>query len=497
MWLTLLALLSGAALPFAFAPFNLFPIAYFSPAILLWIWLRSSPWQAGYRGFLFGVGFFGVGTSWIYISVHNFGNASTLLSIFITSLFVGFLALYPALQGFLSRRFFQNKSASIQALCIFPAGWLIFEALRAWLFTGFPWLLLGYSQLSTPLHNLVPLFGVYGLSLVVCFLSAGLVVLALPTKTNKAKTIAASLIILSFGSGLILKNKMWTQPTSKAIQVSLVQGNIAQELKWKPEELLNILQIYRGMTDDVWGSKLIIWPEAAVPIFPQDITGYFNSISQTAKQRGDNLIIGSPLFDANTRKAYNGLQLLGKNKGIYFKRHLVPFGEYTPLQSVFGALMKQLNIPMSNFYKGPEKQKLLSIGKIKIAPYICYEIAFSREVLRHTQGAQVIVNISDDSWFGQSIALNQQLQMTQFRALETGRPVLASTNTGVTAIINSQGKVIRSLPINQREVLTGMFIPMKGTTPLMQWNYYPTTAVTFLLLVIGGLTRKKLGSTLA
>ena len=491
MWLAIIALLSGAALPFAFAPFNIFFIAYIALAILLWIWLRSTPWQAAYRGFLFGLGFFGVGTSWVYISIHNFGNASAFLAIFITALFVMFLALYIALQGYLSRRLFQKKSIAIQSLCIFPALWLTFEALRAWVFTGFPWLLLGYSQLSTPLHSLTPLFGVYGLSLVVCFISGALVVLANPIKAGKAKVLATSIIVILFAGGLIVKGRQWTEPAGKPIQVSLVQGNITQEMKWKPEELLNILGIYKDMTTSLWGSKLVVWPEAAVPIYPQDVKAYFTLMNKLAKQHGDYLIIGSPIFDPKTKQAYNGLQMVGAGKGTYYKRHLVPFGEYTPLQSVFGTVMKKFNIPMSDFSRGPANQKPLRMGNINIASFICYEIAFSRAVLRYSKNTQLLINISDDSWFGRSIALDQQLQMAQFRALETGRPILSSTNTGVTAIINPLGKITISAPIDKRKSLTGKVTPMKDETPLMRWNYYPTIALIILLLIIGSMVRRK------
>lgn len=491
MWLTIIALLSGAALPFAFAPFNIFFIAYIAPAILLWIWLRSTPWQATYRGFLFGLGFFGIGTSWVYISIHNFGNASAFLAIFITALFVMFLALYIALQGYLSRCLFQKKSITIQSLCIFPVLWLAFEALRAWVFTGFPWLLLGYSQLTTPLYSLTPLFGVYGLSLAICFISGALVVLAKPIKSGKAIVLATSIIVILFAGGLILKGTQWTKPAGKPIQVSLVQGNITQEMKWKPEELLNILEIYKDMTTSLWGSKLIVWPEAALPIYPQDVKAYFTLMNKLARQHGDYLIIGSPIFDHKTKQAYNGLQMVGAGKGTYYKRHLVPFGEYTPLQSVFGTVMKKINIPMSDFSRGPANQKPLRMGNLHIASFICYEIAFSREVLRYSKNTQLLINISDDSWFGRSIALDQQLQMAQFRALETGRPILSSTNTGVTAIINPLGKITASAPIDKRKSLTGKIIPMKGETPLMRWNYYPTIVLIILLLIIGSVIRSK------
>jgi len=433
---SLLTLFAGALLSLAFAPFNFYSLAFIAPAALLFIWLRSTPWQATYRGFLFGLGFFGVGTSWIYISIHNFGNASVPLAVFITGLFIVAMALYPAAQGYLFRQLFQHKSLTVQCLFVFPATWLIFEGLRAWLFTGFPWLSLGYSQVTTPLLAFTPLFSVYGVSLAVCFISGALVMLAASIKSIGMKVTAVIVIGVLMFSGWILKDRSWTQPAGKSITISLVQGNIPQRMKWQPDQLINILNIYKNLTEKLWNSQLIVWPEAAVPTFPQGVKKYYTQMNKLARQHGDYLIIGSPIYDPTTQKFYNGLQMIGRGKGRYLKRHLLPFGEYTPLTSIFGSLMKKLNIPMSNFSRGPEDQKPLRIGNYNIAAFICYEIAFSREVLRHAKNTQLLINISDDSWFGHSIALDQQVEMAQFRALEIGRPTLLSTNTGITAIIN-------------------------------------------------------------
>ena len=485
MWPLLFSLLSGAALPFAFAPYNAYSLAFLSPAILLFIWLRAKPWQAALQGLFFGFGFFGVGISWVYISIHHFGNAPIPLATFITALFVGILSLYPALHGYLFRRLFQNKPLAIQCLCVFPASWVLFEALRGWLFTGFPWLFLGYSQIITPLHALAPLFGVYGISLAVTLISGAVVLLATPKKSLLLKGISVLIIIVIVSSGWILSERTWTQAAGKPIKVSLVQGNITQTLKWQPEELMNILNIYRKLTEKNWQSKLIIWPEAAIPTYPEDAKNYFQTMNKLAKQQKDYLIIGSPIYDQKTQKFYNGLNLIGAGKGQYLKRHLVPFGEYTPLKSTLGKLIKKLNIPMSDFSSGPKKQPPLRINGYNIAAFICYEIAYSREVLQHVKDTQIIINISDDSWFGRSKALYQQAQMAQMRALETGRPVLLSTNTGITGFINPLGRFTKLAPIDKRLVLNGKVTPMKGETPLMRWQYYPILGLIILLLLIG------------
>ncbi len=483
LWPSLACLMSGAILALALAPFNFYIIAFISPAVLLWVWLRSTPWQATYRGFLFGVGFFGLGTSWIYISIHHFGQASALLSTLITGLLISYLALYFALQGYLSRRIYQHKPLLIQSLCVFPALWLIMEVLRAWLFTGFPWLLLGYSQLNTPLKSLAPLFSVYGVSMITCLISGALVILVIQAKIAY-KLLAIVIIIMLLGIGWVLKDYHWTKPTGTRMAVSLVQGNIAQKIKWDPDTLRNTLLIYKNMTSKLSDNQLIVWPEAAMPTYPEAVRYYYNSMSQLAKKKKSYLIIGSLLYNPNIREFYNGLSLIGLGQGIYYKRHLVPFGEYTPLKSIFGTLMEKLNIPMSNFIQGPDLQKSLHVKNINIAPFICYEIAFPFEVLSNSKNTQLLINISDDSWFGDSIALDQQIQMTQFRALETGRPILSSTNTGITAIINASGKMTHSLPIDQRQTLTGYVQPMHGKTPLMRWSSYSIIILIMLLLAL-------------
>jgi len=363
------------------------------------------------------------------------------------------------------------------------------EGLRAWVFTGFPWLLLGYSQFNTPLKSLAPLFSVYGVSMATCLISGALVILVMQTKTTY-KIFAIGIIIVLIGIGWVLKEHRWTKPIGSKMAVSLVQGNIAQKIKWNPDTLKDTLLIYKNTTMTLSDNQLIVWPEAAIPTYPEAVGYYYNAMNQLAKKKKVYLIIGSLLYNPDTQKFYNGLSLIGLGQGIYYKRHLVPFGEYTPFKSLFGTLMEKLEIPMSNFAQGPALQKPLHVANIHIAPFICYEIAFPFEVLHHSKEAQLLINISDDSWFGHSIALDQQIQMAQFRALETGRPILSSANTGITAIINASGKMTHSLPIDQRQTLTGHVQPMQGKTPLMRWSCYPIILLVTLLLVFSAWFRR-------
>lgn len=483
MLLSFLSVLIGALLTLAFSPFNVYSLAFILPAVLLSIWLKSSPRKAFLIGLLFGFGFFGTGASWIYISIHRFGNASILLSSFITALFVIYLSLYPATMGYVFRRFFSKKSPAKNCLLVFPALWVLWEFLRGIVFTGFPWLLLGYPQLITPLKGLAPIIGIYGLSLITAIVSGALVLLA-TRQRRSVKLISLVLIFGLIGLGWKFQDHAWTKPVGTPITVSLIQGNIPQTLKWDPTYVMQNINVYKHLTFEHWNSKLIIWPEGAFPLYASDAKLFIEKLGAAAKQNYSNILFGVPIDHASTNQYYNGMLLIGDNQGEYLKEHLVPFGEYTPLKSIFKKIMDHFNIPMSGFSEGPGNQTNLKMGSLQIAPFICYEIAFPSQVLDHANHSELLVTISDDSWFGKSIALAQHLQMAQMRALETGRPLLLSTNTGITAFISPYGKILKGAPIDKRVVITDDVQPMQGKTPLMKWNYFPVALLVLLMLVL-------------
>lgn len=489
MWSLFFALLSGAILPLAFAPFGISAIAFISPAILFYLWLNATSHQAFWRGLLFGLGFFGIGVSWVFVSINTYGNTPLIISILVTLLFILYLSLFPALQGLIVKWLFKNKSDAVLCLGVFPASWVLFEILRSTLFTGFPWLPLGSSQMNTPLQGLAPLFGVYGVSLAVAYISASLALLGRYT-SYAIKFSCVAIIVIITVCGWSFTHHAWTKPSGPAMHVSLVQGNIAQEMKWDPAQIVKTLKIYKTMTEKNWGSQLIVWPEAAVPTFPQDVQQYLASLKQEAQQHQAYIVYGAPYIDVSTHRYYNALLLTGLGNGIYLKRHLVPFGEYFPLKSLFGWFINRFQIPMSNFSPGPKYQEPMTIDHTQIAAFICYESAFPFEVLDDAQNKNLLITVSDDSWFGRSIALPQHLEMAQMRALEAGRYLLQATNTGLTAVINPFGKIIALAPFNQPYVLNSSVIPMSGATPLMRWHYYPIYSVTLLLLLISFFRKK-------
>lgn len=455
----LISLIAGSLLPLAFAPWHYFWLAPIATAILLYIWLKSTPWRAALNGWLFGIGMFGVGTSWVYISIHRFGGASILLSSMLTALFIITLALFIAICGYCMTRFAPKKF-----ILSFPVFWILFEWLRSHLFTGFPWLLLGYSQTNSLLRGYAPIIGVYGISLLVA-LSAALIA-AIFKRRKKIFPIIILILIWAVGELLVPIN--WTKPTGKPITVSIVQGNIPQQLKWSPDQIAPTIQHYKSLTQPYWNNDIIIWPEAAIPLPLPYAQTFVNQISAAAKKHHASLILGIPI-QINSQY-YNAAISLGAGSGKYYKQRLVPFGEYVPFESILRGLFTFFDLPMSEFVKGPTKQDLLHAGNVLIAPYICYEVAYAHLVHRDLPKAQLLITISNDAWFGKSIAAAQHLQIGQMRCLETGRYMLFGTNNGITAIINPQGKIVKRLPRFKSLVLTGKVYAMQGETPCM-WLY--------------------------
>jgi apolipoprotein N-acyltransferase len=475
-----IAFFAGLSLPVAFAPFDIPLVAIFSPALLLYTWQQATPRLAFQRGYLFGIGFFTVGISWVYISIHVFGQAPIALSIFITAIFSLYLSLFTALQGYCLTKLAPEQSV-FKILLLFPCSWVLFEGLRGWLFTGFPWLFLGYAQTDSWLRGVGPLFGVYGASFISTLLSSLLLIILqkrdFPTYSRILAKMGMALIIIA---SFFLSKVNWTQATGKPLKATLIQGNIEQNLKWQAGQFLKTFKLYTTYTQQHWSSDLIIWPEAAITLPLSQSWELLEALSTSAKKNKSTLLIGVPIVEGDA--AYNSLIAIGNGSGIYHKRHLVPFGEYIPLKPLYEWMLQIFHIPMSNFQPGTKEQLPLLAGGIPIGPYICYEVAYPIEFLLFLPNAKLLLTITDDSWFGHSIAAKQHLQMAQFRALETGRYLLYSGNTGITAIINDKGQVVASLPAFKEGSLTAWTQPMCGRTPWVIWKNYPLFGIMLITL---------------
>lgn len=487
--MSVLAIFSGAVLPLAFAPFGYYLVAEVSLVLLLFVWLGASPGKAFWYGWLFGLAFFGCGIYWVYISVHHYGNAPVILAAAILALLVAFLALYPAIQGYLLNKFFPENNWP-KFLLAFPASFVILEWFRGWVLSGFPWLFLGYGHVSSPLGGWAPIFGVYGVSFLIA-LTAGAIFYLLYLRKNKKLLISLiSLVILLWVIGVSLTKINWTRQVGEPIQVSLIQGNISQEQKWKPEELWTILNSYSFLTAKNFSSKIIVWPEAAIPAYQDDAWVYLKLLSFMAKRHGTTILSGIPFHDDKTDRDYNGIIALGADNGKYYKRHLVPFGEYLPLKFALSWLHKFFTIPMSGFSRGSKKQPELLAQGIVLAPFICYEIAYPCLVLDYLPKAGMLLTVCDDSWFGKSIASAQHLEIARMRSLEVGRYQLLTANTGITAVIDAKGKILTRAPEFQQAVITEKVKNLSGRTPWVAFGKYLWLPLLLLGLLWAWIKRK-------
>lgn len=482
-------MLAGMLLPLAFAPFDFFPLAIISPALLFALWLNVSPRRALWRGWLFGLGMFGIGVTWIFVSIYEFGGGIGLpMSLFLTGLFVLVLACFPALFGYLVTRLYPALTPAvsrIKLLVVFPVAWTFFEWVRGWFLTGFPWLNLGYSQIDAPLAGLAPLLGVYGVSWATAF-SAALLLAAVLDEGGlwqRARYVIA-LLVLWITAGL-LGMQHWTQASGEPLKVSLIQGNVAQDVKWTPDALEPTVRRYVDLTRQHWDSKLIIWPETAMPLFYHEAARFFDELAREAQANNADLLLGVPYMNMRNQQYYNSMMSLGSRQAFYHKHHLVPFTEYLPMKIALAGVINFLQVPMSDFSKGDAIQKPLEVAGQKAGISICYEAVFGEELIRQLPEATLLVNVSNDAWFGGSIGPHQHLQITRMRALETGRPLLRATNTGITAIIGPNGKFQARAPQFKPYVLTATVQPMSGATPYVRMGNGPVVILLMLALAAG------------
>lgn len=478
----LLAMLAGALQVLAFAPFYLFPLAMLSPALLFYLWRAAGPARAAWLGWCYGLGLFGAGASWVYVSIHEFGNMPAPLAALLVVIFVFYLALFPALAGWFSARFF--AAGNLRLLLAMPALWVLSEWLRGWLLSGFPWLQLGYSQSNSVLLSLAPWLGVYGISLVVALLSA-LLVFAVCTNGGR-RLLAVTAVTLVLAVAWLAGNFSFVSADGPLLRVAMVQGNVPLADKWRAGGTAAVIDHYLELSRvAVPGSDLVIWPEGAVP-------GSWQSTARQVQSGLPRQAVGKPAYllgsidmPANDGPYYNAAVLLGEQVAVYRKQHLVPFGEFLPLAALLGWLVDYLHIPMSNFTAWTEPQQPLQVVGQDIGVSICYEDAFGEELTGSAAAAGILINLSEDAWFGDSLAPHQRLQMAQLRAIELGRPFLRAANTGVTAVIGPDGQVSASLEPFQAAVLTATVQPVHGLTPYVRFGNIAVLSLCSALLLLG------------
>ena len=482
------SLLLGALCVFGFAPFYVFILPVISLAGLFYLWeLTTSPKQAAKIGFAFGLGFFIAGIYWIYISLHDIGGMPFWMAGLATFLLCSFLALFPALVGYSAKR-------SAHTLASAAILWVLSEWVRSWIFTGFPWLAVGYSQVPfSPLAGYAPILGVFGAGLAVT-VSASLLVLIAQNRHRRV-AFAGILTIWMIGGAASLVN--WTIPIGKPTKVALIQGNIAQEMKWDESIAIQTVNQYLGMAKQAQ-AELVILPETALPLaidlaqknMAQDqVLAPFKTI---AVQDHKAILVGA--VSQKSEAYFNSMLGISTIDAIqtYHKSHLVPFGEFIPLKSVFGWIYRDwLNMPLSDLSRGSQKQKPMQMAGQKLAVNICYEDVFGEEIIRQLPEATLLVNTSNDAWYGRSNAAEQHLQFSQMRALETGRMVLRATNTGATAIISNKGDVLATVPQFTTIILNGTVQGYTGSTPFIRWGNWVIISLLFIALILLWTRKKK------
>jgi apolipoprotein N-acyltransferase len=478
-----LPMAAGAACVLGFAPFLWWPVPIVALAILFRAWAASgSALQAFLTGFAFGLGYFLAGVSWVYVSMHVYGSMPAPLAAIATFLFCAYLALFPAFAGWLAFR--AARDPHWRMLAAMPAAFVALEWLRGWLFTGFPWLTLGTSQAPvSPLVGFAPLLGAYGVSLLIAVAAALAAALIDTVPWSRRRHALLGGLAALFVAGALLRLVAWTAPAGEPIAFALLQGNVPQELKFRDDVRAKTLADYRRMVGEA-KARVVVLPETALPAFIDRLPpGYLEELRRHAADSGKDVLVGAieREFERERFRYYNSLVRVGEGAPQAFrKRHLVPFGEFIP--PGFQFVLDVLKIPLSDFARGAAGQTAIRAGGAAIGVTICYEDIFGEEVIEQLPAAQLLLNVSNTAWFGESFASDQHLQASQLRSIETGRWSVRATNTGVTAAIDERGRVVARLPQFTTGALSTSVIPFTGTTPYVLWGNLPALAFIAVML---------------
>ena len=495
----LLALVAGALTVFAFAPYGLWPLQLLALTTLFLLTLRAPTTRAAMQlGWAFAFAAIGVGTHWLYISLHQFGGLPAALTVLAIALLAACLALLYAMAiGAAVRLARRARSDTLAALITLPLCWMLADWTRGWIFTGFSWLATGYAHNASPLAGYAPLIGVYGIGWLAALLAASL---ALMLHQRAVHRIALPLLIAIPAAGLALQAVQWTTPLGQPMSVRLLQGNVPQDLKFDVDQLETTLALYQRMITEA-PADLIATPETALPILASQLPeGYLAQLATFGKDSGSTILVGVPMHTAPGvyLNSVIGMSTAQPNAYRYDKHHLVPFGEFIPPGARW--FVELMQIPLGDFGRGDLLQPPLQIKDQWLLPNICYEDLFGEEIaaqlltahMRGTPVASVLLNVSNIAWFGDSIALPQHLQISQMRTLETGRPMLRATNTGATAVIDARGRVAASLPAYTRASLSAQVQGMQGRTPyIVLGNSVPVGLAALLLLLVGWIGRRR------
>lgn len=475
-------LLLGGLATLGFAPFGWYGLALLALAGLVALWWQAGPARAAWRGWLFGLANFGSGIYWIYISAYHFGGAPQAVAVFLPVLLSIVLALFIAATGAVAG-FTRHLPRTLWALLVVPAAWLFFELLRSRIGTGFPWLSMGYTLTGSPLTMLPPVIGVYGLSALMVA-GAGALALLLAGSICARLTVVVLAALLPVVLWGLPPASHWTQPAGQPIRVAIVQGDIPQGLKWKPGMLNPTKRAYRDLTEST-SARLVVWPEMSIPALKQRVQGYLDSLDADLAAHDQTVLVG--VLEEKNRNAplYNTVVALGAGHGYYYKRHLVPFGEYFPVPDFLLPLLKGIHMQFSNFTPGPQKQQPIVVDGVTLGLSICFEDAFDYEIRKALPAAGILVNVTNDAWFVDSTETDQHFQISRMRAMESGRPMVRASNTGESAFIGPTGRVLEKIPYGQRKVIEMDIQPHSGETPYTRYGDMPLWIVSVIICLLG------------
>lgn len=486
-----LSFLLGLSLVFAYAPFSFWWLPFF----ILPLWLSTlnnlTPKAASKSGFIFGFGWFASGISWVHVAIDQFGGIPLVFSILLMLMLCLYLAIFPALACYLASKLTVNNKLS---LWLMPAVWLLCEYFRGVFLTGFPWLSLGYTQINSPLNVLAPVIGEFGITSIVLVISVALVQI-IKLKSYKLST---SVLLVSIISIFTLHQKTWVTPTDRLVKVALIQGNIEQDIKWHPEQVWPTMLKYLDLSRLNFDAELIIWPESAITSLEPVAQEFLTMANKSAALKNSAIVSGILNYNFESKEYFNSLIVLGNkeqndSEGSYFygsknrfdKYHLLPIGEFVPFQEWLKPIAPLFNLPNSSFTRGEFVQPNLTANGLKILPLICFEIAFPAQLSANFKDdTEVLLTVSNDSWFGDSHGPHQHLDIAKMRALEFGRPLLRSTNNGVTAVVDHKGNTVESLPQFTEAVLRTEIQLVNGRTPYSIWGQYTQWFIPFSILLL-------------
>lgn len=488
-----LCLMAGAMFSLSLAPYKLWVLAIFSPMVLYACLVsEDGAGRAFWMGQAYGFGLWAVGAFWLYTSIHEYGNIAMWLALIMIAVMACIMGLFHAVMAWVFVRFMGRQPLAFASL------WVIQEWTKTWLLTGFPWLFVGYAFTDLAwLTSLAPIFGVFAISFVAVLFGASVV----EVFRQKLGFLCISVFLVLFAVLMWFIAPKWTTPTADKLSISLVQGNIPQDLKWLTEYRHETLNIYAQLSKSEWGQDVVVWPEASIPMFQDEAWTFIHDMYAHAQTQGATWVMGIPYKDIenyNPAKRdyphlYNSVLVLGQNSdGLYKKQNLVPFGEYVPFEGMLNILPDLAGMQnMMSYSRGNDTQKPLLVKNQSMGPAVCYEVAYPDTTRKNAKDTQFLLTVSNDAWFGTSAGPLQHLQMVQMRSIETGRWFARATNTGVTAFIDDKGRIVSQAPSFVPTVLRGEVLMMTGTTPFMRWGSYPILALCFLLIALSVIVRRQ------